>query len=225
MNIETDITRKKRPNFKKMITYGFQKENNTYYYTRKMLNNTFLVQFTLDEMQHLLGKIYDLATNEEYINFHVSSQTGSFVSKVRAEYQNILTDIVNHCFENRDFYSTQANRISKMIHTTYQDKPQFLWDKTPDAAVFKNPINQKWYGIIMNIPRNKIDTGSKQIDILNVKLAPEKIEKLSQHKGFYPAYHMNKKHWITIVLDDTLKDQEIMNYIIESHQYTEIKKK
>jgi predicted DNA-binding protein (MmcQ/YjbR family) len=75
----------------------------------------------------------------------------------------------------------------------------------------------------MNINRNKLDKAreDEEIEVINVKLKADKIATLLLKPGFYPAYHMNKKNWITISLDNTLKDEEIMNYIIESHQYTE----
>lgn len=75
----------------------------------------------------------------------------------------------------------------------------------------------------MNINRNKLDKAreDEEIEVINVKLKADKIATLLSKPGFYPAYHMSKKNWITISLDNTLKDEEIMNYIIESHQYTE----
>ena len=32
---------------------------------------------------------------------------------------------------------------------------------------------------------------------------------------------MNKKNWLTIVLDDTIPDKEIIEYVTESHNYTD----
>ncbi len=57
-----------------------------------------------------------------------------------------------------------------------------------------------------------------------MKLPPSKIANLLNQKGYYKAYHMNKDNWITIILDDTLKDQEILNLIKQSHAFT-VKKK
>ena len=36
------------------------------------------------------------------------------------------------------------------------------------------------------------------IDVMNVKLAPELITSIKNTKGFAPAYHMNKAHWVSI---------------------------
>ena len=74
----------------------------------------------------------------------------------------------------------------------------------------------------MNISIGKISQGDYEVEIINVKLNEEKIKKLLKQKGFYQAYHMNKKNWISIILDNTLSDDEIMSYIEVSHRFTEM---
>ncbi len=73
----------------------------------------------------------------------------------------------------------------------------------------------------MNININKIDKGNKEVEILNVKLDEKEISTLLSQKGFYKAYHMNKKNWLTILLDDTIEDIKIMKLIEKSHRFTE----
>ena len=77
----------------------------------------------------------------------------------------------------------------------------------------------------MNINKNKLTDEDKNIEIINLKLHTEDIEQLIQKEGCYLAYHMNKKHWITIILDDTLNDQDIIHYINLSYQLTSHKKR
>ena len=72
----------------------------------------------------------------------------------------------------------------------------------------------------MNLDLSKLDNNSGEVEIINVKLDENKIQKLLKQKGFYKAYHMNKKSWITIILDDTLSDKYIMDLIDESYSYT-----
>ena len=55
---------------------------------------------------------------------------------------------------------------------------------------------------------------------MNVKLPPEQIDELVKKKGYFRAYHMNKKYWITFKLDDTLPDEELEKLIDISYQYT-----
>ncbi len=56
-----------------------------------------------------------------------------------------------------------------------------------------------------------------EIEVLNVKLDPVKIPLLEKADGFHPCYHMNRKHWITVVLDGTVSDEYIMELLEESH--------
>ena len=132
-----------------------------------------------------------------------------------------LIDIRNHCCILKSFLYDQTNRIAEEIKKQYNDEPEFKWAKFPGYAVFRNSKSRKWYGIIMNIDKSKIDnTSSKEVEIIDIKLDPKKVESLQNQKGFYPAYHMNKKSWITILLDDTLTDKMIMDLIEESYTYT-----
>ena len=69
----------------------------------------------------------------------------------------------------------------------------------------------------MNIDKSKLDSNTKgEVEIINIKT--NRVEELLNKKGFYPAYHMNKKYWITIILDESLSDKEIMELISESYE-------
>ena len=43
---------------------------------------------------------------------------------------------------------------------------------------------------------------------------------LRGQRGILPAYHMNKEHWITIVLDSPFPEEEIYNLINLSYDLT-----
>ena len=193
----------------KLLEYGFINKSNYLYYEKEILNNEFKIIITYDNK--IIGKIIDNTTNEEYINYRIDSYIGEFVNSIRNEYIELLKDIKEKCTIENNFLYAQTNRINKKIYDLYQDKPLFLWDD--DNAVYRNKDNNKWYGIIMPINKNKISNENKKVEVMNIKLPPEKIEELLKREGFYKAYHMNKKYWITIILDDTLTDQEIIELI------------
>ena len=217
MTIEEEVFIKSKVDLNKLINYGFIKENNYYKYIKNIMNNKFLVEIIYDD--NITGKIYEISTNEEYTNYRIKDLIGEFVSTIREEYINILKDIKDNCFVNTYFISDQANRITNEIIKLYNDKPDFPWQD--NNGVFRN--NDKWYALIMNVNKNKLGfKEDKLVDILNIKLDEKIIETLIKKKGFIKAYHMNKKSWISIILDDTLKDNEILELIIESHKYTEI---
>lgn len=221
MNLENNIFKRMTVNFNKLKDYGFCECDNNYKYSTIFLKN-FRADINVDEAGKVTDAIYDLSINEEYVNYRIDSFQGEFVNKVREEYKNILLEIANNCFEKKYFITDQANRIAKLILETFNDEPEFPWVKYDNNAIFRNPHNQKWYALIAGIDKSKLDVnGSGEIEIINLKLNSDAIPSLLKKEGFYPAYHMNKKNWITIILDDTLKDSEIMAYIKLSHSNIE----
>ena len=41
----------------------------------------------------------------------------------------------------------------------------------------------------------------------------KKAHSILSQKGYYPAFHMNKKCWVSIILEDALSDEEIQKRI------------
>lgn len=220
--IEESIFRKKVPVFSKLLEYGFSIKNDIYCYSKEIENGLFQVQVFVDDAVSV--KVIDLELNEEYTGFRVESNIGEFAGKIRNQVILLLEDVCANCFRSEYFVSKQANRISQKILEKYGDVPYFEWEKFPDFGVFKNKNNLKWYALIMNIECNKLIDKDGFFDIINLKLEKEKIVDLLSKPGFYPAYHMNKKYWISISLDDTLSDDVIFQYIMESYQLVEGKK-
>lgn len=222
MNIEENIFKKSKFIEDKAISYGFLKEDKFYKYTKDIMDNRFTINIFVNKEGKVTGKIYDKEfDNEEYTAYRVESNIGSFAKSVREEYENILIEIEKKCFKKQLFIYNQTNRIVELIKIKYKSKPNFEWDKYPGFATFKNNNTDKWYAIIMNITKEKLgEEDTTEVEIINVKVDSEKIEELIKIKGIYKAYHMNKKYWISIVLDDSLEDDLIMKYIEESYNYT-----
>lgn len=221
MTIEEELFRKTKIDFNKISKYGFKKDRNLYKYSQNIMNDTFRVDIKIDNDGIVKGRVYDLSFGDEYTNFRIEDSTGPFVGQVRDEFENLLKDIRNSCFTRESFIYEQSNRITNTIKEKYGDDPEFIWEKLPGYGIFRNPNNRKWYGLIMNIDRSKLKDGTGEVEILNIKLDESKTSNLLKRKGFYPSYHMKKDNWITITLDNTIPDDEIMNYIMESHKYTE----
>ncbi len=60
--------------------------------------------------------------------------------------------------------------------------------------------------------------------LMNIKVIPEEGAYLRQHyDSVRIAYHVNKMHWITIVLDDSIADEEIKNWLTTSYELTKSK--
>ncbi len=221
MTIEEELFRRTKIDFDKISKYGFKKDKSLYKYSKNIMNNTFRVDIEVNKGGIVKGKVYDLAFGDEYTNFRIEDITGSFVGQVRNEFKNLLKDIRNNCFIREAFIYDQSNRIAKAIKKKYGDMPEFEWEKFPGYATFRNRDSKKWYGIIMNLDKNKLDEKSTgEVEIIDIKLEPNEIEYLLKQDGFYPAYHMNKKCWITVILNNTISDEKIMNMIDKSYSYT-----
>lgn len=217
MDILNDIFKKSTPDLNKLEEYGFKKSNNTYIYTKVFFNNDFKLIFTIDKNKNISSKIIDNNLDEEYVAINIKNNTSTYVNEVKEKLKQILEDIKNNCFITSIFIYPQTNRITSYIYNKYNDKPEFLWDNY-NHGVFRNKINNKWYGIIMNLETIKSKEYPHNIEVINIKLDREKIKKLLKKNGFYKAYHMNKTDWITIALNDTLKDKEIIELIEESYE-------
>ena len=224
MTIEEEIFRKTKVNIDKIYKYGFKKDKDLYKYSKNIMNNTFRVDIEIDNKGIVKGKVYELLFKYEYTNFRIDS-VGSFTEKVRDEFKNILKDIRSNCFTRNIFICDQSNRIAQAINKKYGDEPEFEWEKFSGYATFRNKNSKKWYGIIMNIDKSKLgEKSNEEVEIIDVKLDPNEITDLLKQDGFYPAYHMNKKNWITVILNNTLSDEYIMKLIDKSYSYTALNK-
>lgn len=107
--------------------------------------------------------------------------------------------------KNELIYRTmKRSDIIKIISETYSVDAEYLWDGETHA-VFRHPASNKWFGIIMEVKKKNLQLQSDgnndaTEDIMNVKCNPIVIEDLLHEEAFLPAYHMNKKYWVSIRL-------------------------
>ena len=118
-----------------------------------------------------------------------------------------------------DRYYTIRDKVLDFALDNYGTEPEYLWAKTPDTCVLRNNKG-KWYAIIMDLPRSTFDLGEGYLDIINVKIDSNQRDAMLMQEGFYPAYHMNKKHWISILLDGTVDINLINDLIDKSYDLT-----
>ncbi len=220
MDIEKNIFKRYKLIKEKLEPFGFNKLDNGYVYKENIMDNTFQINVFIEDDGVVTTQIIDLSFNEEYTNHLVKENNGEFVNTVRKELEKVLINIRSGCYQSEMFNYEQSNRIANKIIERYGIFPNYPWKKYPQYGVFKNPQNDKWFAIIMNIERNKISDQLGEVEILNVKLTKENILRLQNQKGFYKAYHMNKNNWLTIVLDDTLSDEIILECVKESYSLT-----
>ena len=102
---------------------------------------------------------------------------------------------------------------------TYGTSPDYPFDEDFETAVLRHTDNRKWYAIVMRVSRRKFDFDSDEvIDVVNLKLPMEMFGSFGVADGVYPAYHMNKLHWISVLLPDAPDDvvQFLVNVSFEA---------
>ena len=107
--------------------------------------------------------------------------------------------------------------IFEYVKKQYGTIPEYLWSSSPDSAVLRHH-NGKWYAVIMNVERYKLGLyGDGTAEIMDVKCDPEMTGMIIQTYGFLPGYLMNKQHWITILLDGTVGESKILDFLDMSY--------
>ena len=98
----------------------------------------------------------------------------------------------------------------------YDTAPDYPFDDLFETAVLRHSGNRKWYALVMKISRRKFGQNSDEgIDVVNMKLPTEMLGSFGTTDGVYPAFHMNKLHWVSVLLPDTSDNvvQFLVNYI------------
>ena len=113
------------------------------------------------------------------------------------------------------------DKVFEYINSNYDVLEEKPWKKYPEFITFKHKSNNKWFALFMNVSYDKLKIEkSGNVEVLNLKNIPEFIGALREKSGIYPAYHMNKEHWITVLLDESISIDEIKELIDISYDLT-----
>ena len=205
-------------NQEKARAFGFVESSGDWIYSCQILQGDFVmtVSITADNVSF---QVFDQETSDLYPQVHMESMTGSFVASVREACLEILYQIRKACFEVQDFICSQTKRIMVQVQEKYGNQLEYLWEKSPDTAVLRHEGNQKWYAVLMKISWDKLEKSREgQVEAVNLK--HDQVVDLLSQKGIYPAFHMNKRYWISVAFDDTLSDEEVLELIEKSWNLT-----
>lgn len=198
-------------NQEKANAYGFIENEGVWIYSCQILQDDFVmtVSITTDNVSF---QVFDQETGDLYPQVHMESMRGSFVGSVRQACLEILYQIRKACFDVQNFICPQTKRIMAQVQEKYGDQLEYLWEKSPDTAVLRHEDSQKWYAVLMRIPWDRFDKAREgQVEAVNLK--HDCVADLLSQKGIYPAFHMNKRYWISLALDDSLSDNEVLDLL------------
>ena len=209
----------KKPNFSRLIDYGFSLGDQCYRYESILKSSGFHFKVTISLAGMIHTTLTDLNAGEEYTLHLNPTSTGEFVGLVRQEYNQILSDIAEKCFDSNVFKSELANKIIEYVNVKYSIEFEYLWAKFPNNAIVRRLDNQKWFAALLTVERSKIGvSGEGIIEVIDLKMRAEDKEKIIGNDKYLPGYHMNKNHWFTICLDGRVSFEEIIDELNASYQ-------
>ena len=201
--------------FSKLENFGFVKSKTLYKYT-KTLTSGFEMTVTINKSGKVAAKITDPDTGE--YTLHLTSSAGSFVGEVRAEYEQTLEEIAAGCFERDVFKSEQTKQLIVYVREKYGCELEFLWEKFDNNAVWRRGDTKKWFAAVLTVSRSKLGLNSDEtVEIIDLRLPPEEMARTVDGKRYFGGWHMNKKHWYTMILDGSVPFEELCRRIDTSY--------
>lgn len=196
------------------LKYGFKKENNHYLLQKEIGIGGFLAKFEIWDKQFKVT-ILEKPDIIKYLPFEIYNASGEFVSKIRFEVDLLIDEIVDLCFDS----ISVRKELIRYVMAEFGTVPEKPWDNYDSYCTLKTNLSKKWYGVFMIIPGSYLGIKKNEnVDVLNIKLEPDEVKKLIDNKQYFPAYHMNKKHWITILLNRNT-DLNIIKELISKSFY------
>ena len=199
-------------NFSKeqLKSFEFKEEADKLVYKKEILDSYFLIEIVFANNQ-LTIEVYDLEFDEIYSLFSVDSAVGETVQNIREHVEKLLSSILGLADESGKI----SSEIIDYCNNKYGENHVNPFKKHPDILALVNEKN-KWYSLFLDVDYNKLNKNTDittKVKILNVKYPTDKILEIIDNKNIFPAYHMNKKHWISIVIDKNIKLETIKELI------------
>lgn len=112
------------------------------------------------------------------------------------------------------------DELIEYCHNEYNSEIDKPFKHFPNYVAIRH-LNGKWFGLVMNVPANKLGLpGTEEIDVVDLKVEPELNSILQVQPGFLPGYHMSKKNWISARLDQFKNVDELADLIEGSFNAT-----
>lgn len=213
-----NIFKNKKVNLSKLMDFGFSREGADYIYRKPLLNGEFNLTVNITERGEVSAEVIDTDSKEIYTLHLSENAVGSFVGQIRCGYNETLEEISQSCFEPNVFKMKQSKELISYVRDTYGDELEFLWEKFDDNSIWRRKDTKKWYAALLTVQKSKLGIKSDEIaEVIDLRIQPGELDKLVDNKLYFRGYHMNKRHWLTIILNGSVPLREICRRIDESY--------
>ena len=193
--------------------YGFKPFGGAFRYETLIMDGQFIFQVTILD-DRFYSDVTEVETGDIFSLYHVDDATGSFIGQLKYEAEKILNDIRKKCFNNGIFKCSQTKFVLEYVFKKYSSKAEYLWNKYPYNAVLRREDNKKWYAVLLTVERSKLGLdGDGVAEVIDLRGEPSEIAEIIDGETYFRAYHMNKQHWYTIILNNKISNDEMINRI------------
>lgn len=198
--------------------FGFKKEEDSYVIKKNLEDSGFYTVIKINSSS-ITAAAFDSETDERYVLLDMASANGSFTGNLRMQITHYMQKIQQECFLVTDLYS----KYIAYLQETYNCSQDFPWDGD-DASVFRCK-NNKWFALVMNVSFKSLGfTSEEKVWVVNLKHDAENIPKIIDKKSVFPAYHMVKKYWITVLLTSVTDFEQLCELTARSFELVNKKK-
>ena len=115
-------------------------------------------------------------------------------------------------------------RLIEYVRDFCGAEPEYLWESAPNTFVFRHQSNRKWFAVVMDVPRCKLGLpGEGIVYIMDVKSDPLLSGSYVGKSGVVPAWHMNKTHWLGVLLDGSAEEETVRELLQISYDKTNVR--
>lgn len=214
-----DLIKKRKIVRKKLTDYGFKKFGENFIFSERLsVDKNFELRITISP-KTAFYEVIDGDFNEEYALCYVENTEGAFVGAIKNEVNERLFDVVAKCTESEIFSEKQARAVAPYIKRKFGEDLEFLWQKFPTDAIARNKNNDKWYLVLMEVKAEKLGIDSKEtVEVIDLRCEKGEAERLIDKRTIFPAYHMNKLSWFTVLLSGGMSDERLFSLIDKSRE-------
>ena len=200
-----------------LLAFGFSESGGEYRFSHNFSNGDFQMLLMIIGKKVLL-EVIDLATEESYSPFFVAHPMGSFVRQMREESDEIILKIKETCFE-KDYENDYIARFDRFVKEEFDVLPEVTWEEYPNFFTYHRKDNRKWFAIIIQAEYRKLGIEKDGLaNIIDFKADSNDIPLLLEREDLFPGYHMNKKHWLTFLLDGSSPFENLVPLIRKSYE-------
>lgn len=238
------IFRASVPLYERFASFGFEKRNGALILKRDLAGTDFYVLLTVTGASQppasrenctssslpaasfvadtLTAEVFERETDERYVLFDVKQSNGTFVAELREQVRSLVEEFRAACFESRNLREKYEAYVAESFECAV-DYPWPDYEGDVSTAVWRCP-NNRMFALVMDITYRKFGFESDEpVSVVNLKVDLDKLETLLDGKSVFPAYHMNKKHWVSVLLTGVTSREKLET--MTHHSYELVKEK